>query len=526
MSAIITDYLKIQNCENFISDIKMSEVNPDSKNYYIFIGFPNNEKYYSNWDSNIQSPTDNITYLNSYRESILGVKRISSSDVIRVIPKIEWKTGIRYDMYRHDYSSSNPAKNTGGLRLYDANYYVITDEYKVYICINNGANIVNSFKGNPSTIKPEHTDSNEYIDRGDGYVWKYLYTVSPGDAIKFDSTNYISVPNNWMTSNSSSISEVRDSAIDGSIRAIVIEKPTKYLNSSNSVICDIKGDGTGATAAVQFDSEGYPSKVTILTPGYGYTYATLDLDSVVSSYEVGNKSIFNVIIPPSGGHGYNLYQELGAYRALIYSRIENSTTDPDFIIGNQFSRVGIIKNLKSYGSGSGLFNGTTGSGLYGLALSGNASSESLDVVIEQSNTNAKGFLTSKQVVSSVTFIKYIQPRENYVDNYYNNIVTRSFDPYINANYTGLSTSSSYTFSEFNNDSIKIYNSANTSFNTYSVTSITGNQYNGTYLGQYFSEGVSKPDINIKSGDILYVDNRSSVTRQIDQREDIKIIIEF
>lgn len=526
MTAIITDFLKIQNCENFISDVKRSETNPSSTNYYIFIGFPNSEKYYSNWDSNIQNPTDNFTYLNSYRESILGVKRISSSDVIKVIPKIEWKTGTRYDMYRHDYSSSNPAKNTGALRLYDANYYVITDEYKVYICINNGANTVNLFKGNPSTIKPEHTDPNEYIDRGDGYVWKYLYTVSPGDAIKFDSTNYISVPNNWLTSSSTSISEVRDSAVDGSIRAVVIEKPTKYLNSSTSVICNIKGDGADATAAVQFDSEGYPSKVTILTAGYGYTYATLDLDSVVSPYDIGNKTIFNVIIPPEGGHGYDVYKELGAYRALIYSRIENSTTDPDFIIGNQFSRVGIIKNLKSYGGGSGLFNNTTGSGLYGLALGGNANSESLDVLIEQPTTNAKGFLVSKQVVSSVTFVKYIQPRENYVDNYYNTIVTRSFDPYTNVNYTGITTSSSYSFSGFNTDNIRIYNSTNTSFNTYSISDINGTQYNGTYLGQNFSNGVSLPDINIKSGDILYVDNRSSVTRQVDQREDIKIIIEF
>jgi len=46
------------------------------------------------------------------------------------------------------------------------------------------------------------------------------------------------------------------------------------------------------------------------------------------------------------------------------------------------------------------------------------------------------------------------------------------------------------------------------------------------LGQYFNNGVSKPDINTKSGEILYVDNRSSVSRQVDQREDIKIIIEF
>ena len=47
-----------------------------------------------------------------------------------------------------------------------------------------------------------------------------------------------------------------------------------------------------------------------------------------------------------------------------------------------------------------------------------------------------------------------------------------------------------------------------------------------YLGQSFGSGLSGPDINIKSGEIIYVDNRSSVTRASQQREDIKIVLEF
>ena len=36
-------------------------------------------------------------------------------------------------------------------------------------------------------------------DSGDGYIWKYLFTISPSDIIKFDSTDYITVPNDWAT---------------------------------------------------------------------------------------------------------------------------------------------------------------------------------------------------------------------------------------------------------------------------------------------------------------------------------------
>ena len=46
---------------------------------------------------------------------------------------------------------------------------------------------------------------------------------------------------------------------------------------------------------------------------------------------------FNVIIPPTGGHGHDVYRELGGYNVLSYARFENDTENPDFITGNQFN---------------------------------------------------------------------------------------------------------------------------------------------------------------------------------------------
>ena len=42
-------------------------------------------------------------------------------------------------MYRHDYRQGNEAPVSKTVRLYDANYYVVTSEFKVYICIDNGS---------------------------------------------------------------------------------------------------------------------------------------------------------------------------------------------------------------------------------------------------------------------------------------------------------------------------------------------------------------------------------------------------
>ena len=47
-----------------------------------------------------------------------------------------------------------------------------------------------------------------------------------------------------------------------------------------------------------------------------------------------------------------------------------------------------------------------------------------------------------------------------------------------------------------------------------------------YLGQDFIKGVSNPESDKYSGDIIYVDNRPSVTRSASQKEDVKVILQF
>ena len=47
-----------------------------------------------------------------------------------------------------------------------------------------------------------------------------------------------------------------------------------------------------------------------------------------------------------------------------------------------------------------------------------------------------------------------------------------------------------------------------------------------YLGQSFTEGVAQPEVEKYTGNIIYVDNRPSITRSANQKEDIKIILQF
>ena len=57
-----------------------------------------------------------------------------------------------------------------------------------------------------------------------------------------------------------------------------------------------------------------------------------------------------------------------------------------------------------------------------------------------------------------------------------------------------------------------------------ITTIINNRT--VNLGVNFTSGLADPEINKRTGEILYLDNRTSVTRNSRQKEDIKVILEF
>ena len=188
MSAVVTDQFRILNASNFVDSVS------DSTNaYYIFLGLTNPTQVgfgrTDTWDTDPPSPVDNLDYLSHYHDTSIFGKRIASSNIRRVIRKIEWTANTKYEMYRHDYSSSNLSPLTELSRLYDTNYYVLNSDYRVYICIDNGSSGINpSLNGSLDEPKFTGLEPQPGGESGDGYLWKYLFTISPSDVIKFDST--------------------------------------------------------------------------------------------------------------------------------------------------------------------------------------------------------------------------------------------------------------------------------------------------------------------------------------------------
>lgn len=527
MPAFVTDQFRILNTNNFINSIETG-----SDNYYVFVGLPNpNQNSFGRneyWDSQdlvdageavLPNPTDNFDYLPHYGDTMLYGKKVTSQSLRRSIRKIEWTTGVKYDMYRHDYSVTDPSTITNRSRLYDTNYYVMNSEYQVYICISNGSSGINT-TGNQSQDEPLFTDlePSKAGNSGDGYIWKFLFTVPPTDIIKFDSTEYIPLPNNWTTSNLSQIKSIRengDSTLNNNqIKFVYINQPGNNYSSGE---VDILGDGAGGRVFVEANENGEITNTTVTVGGSGYTYGIVNLGPLQTSDTISFPAKLIPIIPPSKGHGYDLYREMGADKVLIYSRFDDSSRD--FPVDTKFSQIGIVKNPTQFISTES-YIADRFSALSSLKV--NLQGGNLPTVgekIQQNFSNgskAVGYIASYDRETRV--LKYFRDRSLY----YNQSSDDQTD------YIGISSSADANI-DFDTSGGSIsgttsgfVSSIDSSFQGSTLTV----QNKIINLDVSFENGIADPEINKTSGDIIYIDNRPLVQRNSRQKEDIKIILEF
>ena len=516
MPAHITDQFKIINANNFVESVKRT-----TENYYTWLGLPDPTNTLvggaSNWNSSTPNPIDNFENQNDYHDTMLFFKKITISDVKRVVRRINWVSGQKYDIYRHDISVNNLTNVTSSTTIYSSNFYVMNSDFRVYICLNNGTNPDNA-NGKPSLDEPVHTDLEPKSagSSGDGYIWKYLYTINPIDIIKFVTSQFMPVPNNWGTGDTQ---EVKNTAISGRIQTILVSSfgNNNYTPGVYSNI-PIKGDGTGGLSSIVVANNGKISSVSVINGGNNYTKGIINFDeNNVSSLNSGTGATFDVIIPPKDGHGNNIYRELGSNRVMINTVFDNNSSDNniDYIIGNNFSRIGIIYNPTVTSS-------VTNTGTALGAIKVRSSNENIPItdttygvntVIKQTvstGTTASAYVASYDANSGI--IKYYQPVG----------LARS-----DTNYEV----NSFQFVSGDQNAITI--TGNNSGNSLIIEDFTGSSETDPNTGVNipfgieFVNGIAKPEIQPKySGDIIYVDNRASVPRSNNQKEDIKIVLEF
>lgn len=204
-----------------------------------------------------EEPIDNKLYDAATRQGMNFMTRISASDISFSVPRIDWQSGTVYDAYDDSYSPSNLAPS-GASKIDDANIYILTDEFKVYKCIDNAEN-------SPSTIKPTST-STDYINSTDGYVWKFIFFIPLALRNKFLTSASMPV----ITQNSNRL------FLNGEIQDVTILSGGSGYTRDNTSI-SVLGDGTGAELDYTLSPSGEILDVIILNPGSGYVNASISI---------------------------------------------------------------------------------------------------------------------------------------------------------------------------------------------------------------------------------------------------------
>ena len=489
MPAIITNKFRIHNSEQFSESF--SEASPNV--YYLAIGRPQAFATQTRGDSRTDNqgtdaapltPVDSIQDEFYTFDDLLAAKKIASSDVSFVIPRRNWTTSTVYDYYRHDYgnritgSTSVQTANSGATSLFDATYYVMSSTYNVYKVLDNNSNAA-------STIEPTGT-STAVLTTADGYKWKYMYTLSATQQSNFLSTDFMAVATNGTVS---------AAAVDGAVRIVKIKSAgTGGTNGTHTGIA-IRGDGSSGTVSVTV-AGGVITAVTVTNVGSGYTFAYIRNADIVTAGATGlTGSELDVIIEPKGGHGFDAVKELGGFYVMLNTNFDGSESanTGDFTTANDFRRIALIRDPFSGGSAASTST-LRGTKAIRFAASPTPGTFTVDEEINQATTGAVGKVVEWDATNRI--LHYIQTRFN----------DEGVDS--NGNLTAFSGANVVTGQ------------------TSSATGTPSSTGSETADNITFTSGYSASEIDADKGDVIYIENRSPITRASDQTENVKLIIEF
>ena len=474
MPAIVTNKFRLSNAEQFYESF--SEANTS---YYLFVGRPqpwtSTTPFGGGSDSAPPTPLDNVDDEYMYFRDMLAAKRIATADIQYAIPRHNWVTGTAYDYYRGDYGAQWSSTATDivktendGTNLWASTtlFYVLSSTNNVYKCMwNNG--------GAASTVEPTGT-SNAELTTADSYVWKYMYTLTTTQITDFLTADFMPVVTN---------STVSGAAVDGAVLHYkVMAGGSGYTNGAH-IDNVLRGDsairgGTNAEFTVNV-SGGAVTSVVSTAAGSKYTFADCNIDNI-SGIGSGTGAIVTPIIGPPGGHGFNAVNELGGFYIMTNTTISGTEGSGDFVVDQDFRRVGIVLNPYNYGT-SVVATASTRNALKSMTFSGTPGSFLADESIS-APSGAKGIVVNFD--STTKILKYIQTQ-----------------------WTGVKTTAGAT----QGNEI-----------AFAVSDVVTSASNAT--GTIAS--LTNPEIAYYTGQGIYVEDRAPISRATDQTENIKLIVEF
>ena len=583
MAILLTRLARVELARSFVREVK-NVIDSDTNKLYDYYNFALARTTAWTDEESPETAYDSQKYINQFRNNILFTQKVNPSDVCNLIRRIDWEEGTPenpsiYDAYDDDYSENNPAPS-GATNLQDAKFYVYTSANRVYKCIDNrnAAGIVIA-----STDEPDLT-STDIFETDDGYRWKFMYQVSEADQNKFLDSEYIpvrklttdtpaygtlvgevksitvtnggagytSAPTVYIQGDgtgarasatingSGEVSSVtidsengetfeglgytfafiqfegggdeedenfrvaeaivslgdadpentvlqkavENAAIEGTIeRILVVDGGRDYVAGATFV--KITGDSvlsTDQAAATVTIAEGSGSitAITITDVGANYNYADITFvdsngDEIhTAEDDLSKKATARAIISPIHGHGSNPVRELFSTTVGIVSSLSDNT-NRDLMVDNDFRQIGLMKNIYDYDEEN-IWREATATTCFIANVSSSANYAIDDIIVTDEGDADEGRFRVIQIVESTategTFDIYLQ---SIIPNIKNASVLKNV--------------------------------------TQDISSLTINS-------------VTDPEISTAYGEVIYIENRTSIARSTDQVETIKAIVQF
>ena len=417
-----------QHVRKFIANAFLQRFN-SADNLYLFIAniLP--------WSSESSPPTPTDTYQNidyaPWRQ-IYALKKVGPSNISFGIPRYDWTTGTVYDRYEDNDAS-----------LFTKQYFVLTTDLNVYKCLSNNGGV-------NSTVMPTGTSTASF-GTADGYVWKFMYSVSAPAAITFLTPSF--VPVQTLASNDGSTQwAVQAAAVPGSIEVVDVVAAARVSRANSgtvvtassstvtlltsattgqlvgSVVYISSGTGSGQLRAItawdgstkiasispnwSTTPDGTSSyvvgaKVTFAGDGSGVVaYGVVTANAVTSVPVIAKGSAYTYVtvtatanggsaanlyadLPPRGGHGSDAVAELFGANIIISGQL-NGTESGAISVGNDYRVLGVVADpLLAGGSPA---SGTVYDQTTKLALTSIVGTFTADELVTGQTSGATGYL--------------------------------------------------------------------------------------------------------------------------------------
>lgn len=295
---------------------------------------------YANSDSIIPVPNNSIRVIDTdVYDNMIFAKKVSSADVVHMAKYYPWESNTHYAMYDH---------LDGDLET--KNFFIAVDdntEYNVWKCLfNKSTDTINV----NSTVAPFRVGSSadlNPVETGDGYVWKYMYTITKTQYEKFATSQYIPIIAN---------NAVIDGATRGTIEVIMVEDVgagyDNYIAEGTLLTSDITVQGIptfyGAPAAAVSIDDYYQGCVMKMTSGaaIGEYKRIVNYEGTSSQKKFILDSSF--INTPSAGDTYEVFPY-----AFVWGDGEESTPAEGIVYideasTNSISRVELLSVGENY----------------------------------------------------------------------------------------------------------------------------------------------------------------------------------